>query len=524
MEGEVTVSLSKANRQFERGQYADAIASYRDFIERFPDHADAMNNLGAALCKLGIYGEAEERFRRSIEIAPDNSDAHANLGNLLRWTGRVSESEVALRLALKLNPRSPNARAGLGFTLLLLGRLRESKARFAKVLKSSPRHADALFGLGQIARLDGQFDEARAKFERALESEPLMPGPWAALAGIRKMTKADVEWFAGAEKIIAAGVPPIDEVDLRFAMGKYCDDIEDYDRAFENYRLGNTLLKNMAPKYERAERKRFVDDMVRAHTLESCRVIQKGASSSDVPVFVIGMMRSGTTLAEQIVASHPLARGVGELSFWSDAAREHASAVRDGTLGEEERTALAAAYLQRLESDAGAVRRIVDKATVNSDHVGLIHSVFPRARFIYLQRDPIDTCLSCYFQRFSLSLNFTMDLSDLAHYYREHRRLIAHWRSVLPPEVFLDVSYSELVIDQEGVTARMLKFLGLEWDARCLNFHETKRSVVTASFWQVRQKMYNSSLGRWQHYKKFIRPLLELQELEHVQLRGVVSR
>jgi hypothetical protein len=161
---------------------------------------------------------------------------------------------------------------------------------------------------------------------------------------------------------------------------------------------------------------------------------------------------------------------------------------------------------------AGGARRVVDKAPVNSEYLGIIHSVFPQARIIYMRRDPIDTCLSCYFQQFSAALNFTMDLEDLAHYYREHQRLMAHWRSALPQHAMLEVPYSQLVSDQERWTRRMLEFLGLEWEPRCLDFHRTQRTVPTASAWQVRQKIYTDSVERWRHYSKYLGPLKDLRD------------
>jgi hypothetical protein len=231
------------------------------------------------------------------------------------------------------------------------------------------------------------------------------------------------------------------------------------------------------------------------------------------PVFVVGMPRSGTSLTEQIISSHPSAKGVGELEFWSHAAHEHSAAIEEGPLGESTRNELAAAYLRVLETRAGEALRIVDKAPVNADYLGVIHSVFPNARIIYMQRDPIDTCLSCYFQKFVLSLNFTLDLSDLADYYRQHQRLVDHWRAVLPPGTVLNVPYEGLVADQEGWSRRILDFLGLEWDRQVLDFHNTKRAVVTASSWQVRQKIYKNSVRRWRNYQKFIGPLLDLKDL-----------
>jgi hypothetical protein len=157
--------------------------------------------------------------------------------------------------------------------------------------------------------------------------------------------------------------------------------------------------------------------------------------------------------------------------------------------------------------------RVTDKTPVNSDYLGLIHSVFPNARVIYVRRDPLDTCLSCHFTQLSAAYSYTTDLADLVHYYRQHRRLVDHWRAVLPEGTLLDVPYADLVSDQENWTRKIVEFLGLEWDARCLDFHKTERPVMTASFWQARQKLYNTSVGRWRNYKKFVGPLLELQDL-----------
>jgi hypothetical protein len=225
------------------------------------------------------------------------------------------------------------------------------------------------------------------------------------------------------------------------------------------------------------------------------------------------MMRSGTSLVEQIIAAHPAAHGAGELRFWSDAARKHEALVRNRLPGESLKKKLAQGYLGALDGLASTAQRVVDKSTYNSDYLGLIHSVLPNARMVYVQRDPIDTCLSCYFTQLSSAHNFTWDLADLAHYYREHRRLVAHWRSVLPAGTLLDVPYAELVEDQERWTRKILDFIGLEWDESCLKFHTAERPVITASFWQVRQKMYNRSVGRWRRYEKYIGPLRELREL-----------
>jgi tetratricopeptide (TPR) repeat protein len=504
--------LAKGNKSLAAGQYTEAIAFYEDLLSLYPNHADGLNFLGAALCHLGRYDEAAECFHRSTVANPADAAAYNNFGNVLRWRGQFKAAEIWLRRALKINPTLLDARNNLGFTLCFLGRLRDARAHFKKVLKAQPRNEHALFGLGHVAAIEGSFDEAEKFLKRSIGVNPKMSSAWAAQATLRKMTSSDVAWLKGAEEIASSGIAPLDESDMRFSIGKYYDDVNDFGNAFQNYKRANELLKTAAKEYDRQERTRWVDDMIRVYSRESVLSLHGGASASMKPVFVVGMMRSGTSLVEQIIASHPAAKGAGELGYWSDAADSYESEQRQNILGLPARTGLAEAYLKVLQAGTGDAIRIVDKAPINSDHLGLIYSVFPKARIVYMRRDPIDTCLSCYFQKFSAALNFTMDLSDLAHYYGEHYRLMAHWRAVLPPGSILDVPYAGLVADQEGWSRKILDFLGLEWDDRCLDFYKTERQVVTASYWQVRQKIYVNSVERWRNYEKFIKPLLGLRE------------
>jgi Flp pilus assembly protein TadD len=505
--------LAQGNRSISQGEYSEAIGFYQDLIKIAPRHVVALNNLGAALSKLGRDKEADPYFYQAIEIQPDYPDPYSNIGNSLLLKGQYAAAEQFLRHAVKLNPRFAEARVNLGLTLSFLSRLREAKSQFEKALKHQPRNAEALSGLAHVVMTEGSFDQTGAILSRALQINPRMPKALALQAGLRKMTPADSAWVKSAEEVASSEIVALEESELRFAIAKYYDDVEDYKRAFENYKRANDLLKSIAEPYDREAHKGFVDVMIRTYTRDNVVRVNGGASNSMKPVFVVGMPRSGTSLTEQIISSHASAKGAGELDFWS--LHEHEVLTKGGLLDESSRKKLAGAYLRVLEAKSGDAFRIVDKTPVNSDHLGVIHSVFPNARIIYMQRDPIDTCLSCYFQKFALSLNFTMDLSDLADYYREHRRLMMHWRAVLPPGTILDVPYEELVADQEGCTRKILDFLGLEWDERVLNFHETKRAVVTASFWQVRQKIYKSSVQRWRNYEKFVGPLADLEGLAH---------
>jgi len=504
--------LAQGDNHLAAGAYAQAVGCYQELLVIDRRHAGARNNLGLALCRLGQYRAAEEQFRQAIGTRPAFADAHANLGTLLRWRGCSAESEMPLRRALKLNPQHVGALVSLGVTLLFLGRLRDGKTCFERAGKIAPRHAGALCGMGQVAGFEGRFEEAEALYRHALAAEPRIPSAWAALVGLRKMSASDVGWLDDAEKIASDGLAPLEEADLRFAIGKYFDDVGDYARAFRNYQRANELQRMAAEPYERAARSHFVDDMIRIYARGSFSGREGGVSDSARPVFVVGMMRSGTTLVEQILCSHHAVRGAGELGFWTHTVQRHEAAVRRQHLGEAIKRQLAEAYLRVLAEYPAAASRVIDKTTFNADYLGVIHSVFPNARMIYVQRDPIDACLSCYFQQFSPTLNFTMDLADLAHYCREHQRLMTHWRAALPAGTLLDVPYEELVADPEPWTRRILDFLGLDWDEKCLQFQKTERPVMTASFWQVRQKIYKDSVGRWRHYRKFIAPLLDLAD------------
>ncbi|HTS51637.1 MAG TPA: sulfotransferase [Burkholderiales bacterium] len=492
------------------GAYREALEIFRQLVDRDGRDAIARNGLGNSLAQLGQYSEAEAEFKRLIGIKPDLPEAHFNLAGVYNATGRYHDAEPALRRALKLRPSYIDARVRLGSVQLMLGRVSEAQDNFEKALRVSPRHLNALTGMGQLRALMGQFAEAETLFKQVLELDERASYAWASLVSLRRMTAADSAWVKKAEALAAAGLSGVDEAALRFAIGKYYDDIQDFPRAFRSYERANQLHKMRAVPFDRDGLVHFVNDLVRVYTPEALASARRGGSDSTRPVLVVGMPRSGTSLVEQIIASHPAVAGAGELGFWTAVVHKHETAVRQQLLDESLRKKIAADYLRELAVHSGSAQRVVDKAPANIDYLGLIHSVFPNARLIYLRRDPIDTCLSCYFQQLGPALNFTMDLEDLAHYYREHQRLMAHWRRVLPADALLEVPYEELVSEQEPWTRRILEFLNLPWDPRTLDFHQNTRAVATASAWQVRQKIYKTSVQRWRNYKKFIGPLLEL--------------
>jgi tetratricopeptide (TPR) repeat protein len=504
--------LAKGNKLFGEREYTSALAVYAEVLKVDPRHAEALNNVGSVLFKLGRYVEAEQHYRGALAIRPAYPESLTNLGNVLRRRGYFAEAATCFRRAVKLKPNYWDAHCDLGSALIFIGDLRGAQARFKKVLKAKPHHIAALLGMEQIAAMQGRWEQAGKLLDKVMEIDNGNSMALVARSGLRRLTLADAPWLEAAQNVAGSGIDAYEEAMLRFAIGKYFDDVQDFERAFESYKRANEILKPAAEPYDRKRRTQLVRDLTAAYTRDALAQPLKEASSSTLPVFVVGMPRSGTTLVEQIIGSHPSAKGAGELTFWFDAVREHDTVIRKGLTGRPLIKTLGESYLRILKTYSADALRIVDKAPLNSDFLGIIHLVFPNARIIYLRRDPIDTCLSCFFQAFPLTANFTFDLSDLAHYYKEHKRLMDHWRTVLPVGTILDVPYSELVADQVGWTRKILEFIGLEWNERCLSFEQTERPVATASYWQVRQKVYSSSVARWRNYESFIGPLRTLRD------------
>ena len=498
---------------FAQGKHKESVSFYQNAIKLNPGHVMAHVNIAVALLELGLYDQVEVHSRKAIALAPDMHESYINLGAAFHKRGQLAEAESCFRHALKIKPDCVDALCNLGETFTLSGKFAEAASSYQRVLEIQPDHVLAMICLGKDATNKGRFDEANDYLQRALTIDPDSPIAWAALVDLRRMTPEDGEWLLTAERLVNKGLPVILESYLRFAMGKYCDDVKQYEQAFAHYFRANELSKSMMPRYDRERQTQLTDALIKSYNREQMNKVHKGSSSFSRPVFIVGMPRSGTSLLEQIIASHPSAFGAGELLYFNDAFNSHVEIVQDAFFEDSFLSELADKYLKLLSEFSADAKVVVDKMPTNFLWLGLIHAVFPNARIIHTQRNAIDTCLSNYFQNFSVAYSFTSDLADLAHYYGEYHRMMAHWREVLPPEVFLDVPYEDLTRDQEKWSRAIVEFIGLEWDERCLNFHQTKRQMATASNWQVRQKMYKSSVERWRNYEKFVVPLIGLLDL-----------
>jgi tetratricopeptide (TPR) repeat protein len=479
-----------------------AALGYRRALELNPNLPEAHNNLAIALLAIDRPGEALAHVRQALQLAPGSAAAYSTLGNALLDLSLFGEAADAYRSALALKPDFADALTNLAIALRLLGQTDEAKSVADRALQLDPGSIRNLIVRADAHADHGEFAESEQWLRKAMAIDPDAADAWAGLPHLRTMNSADAWWLEGALRLAAGKrLSPRLEVQLRYAMGKYFDDLRQYEQAFAQYRQANELSRRYRVLYDRGQSQQDTERLIQACDSRWLERARSRGVASDLPVLVVGMPRSGTSLVEQILASHPAVFGAGELPFWN-AAGDSLSADAVGALGRD--------YLAVLRALAADAARVVDKMPENFRHLGLIHAALPGARIIHVSRDPIDTCLSIYFRDFRASLAYATDLDDLAHQYRQYRRLMQHWRELLPAGVMMELPYESLVAEPELWSRRLLEFVALPWDAHCLDFAATRRSVVTASKWQVRQKISAGSVGRWRNYAAHLAPLMPL--------------
>ncbi len=516
------------------------------------DDVDALVGRGLKRERQGRLAEAEALLRRALERQPQGTAVLARYCGILLRLGRYDDAVVGYRLALDRNPGDIGLECDLAYALFKAGEREESERRFLAVLARSsdplrcrsrygaalrgwrrpaealvqlrhvvelaPEDADGWDDLGRVYMELGRVGEAVAALERAVALPLARPHHFHTLTETRRMVAGEPAMAAMAAMAAQVDSLPVDDrIDLHFALGKALDDIGDYPRAFDHFRQGNALKRLMVA---------YDEDLAfaRLHRI-------RGALSADVigrlsglglpsarPIFIVGMPRSGTTLIEQSLASHPEIAAPGELDAFERSLTARFGARFPGPLSEadaEDIGGLGAAYLAQLEAEAALLGRpraprIIDKMPNNFVYAGMIHLALPQARIIRVRRDPVDTCMSCYSKLFVDSQLFAWDLGELGRYWRAAEHHMDYWRRVLPPEIYLEVDYEAVVADLEGQVRRILAHCGLDWHPACLDFHRTVRPVRTASWEQVRRPLYADSVGRWRrNYGAALAPLLE---------------
>ena len=499
-----------------QGKISEAIAAFRQAIQLEPEKAVFHFNLGAVLHECRRFDEAIGSYRQAIRIKPDFADAYANLGAALRDDRKPAEAAVADRQAIKLNPKLAAAHVNLGAALNDQGKLGEAAAAYPRAIALAPDSELAHGNLGSVLMELGRVAESRAALERALRLAPRNIKHRRYLGELSPYVTGDPRLTALEELAKDAAQLSIDgRLDLHFALGKAYDDIGQREKAFNHWRAGNALKRSQIDYDEAAELRAF-DRIQSAFAAGLMRRWQHAGHSSRVPVFIVGMPRSGTTLIEQILASHPDVFAAGELDHFEAAAKEIRTQIGTSAHFPETIRAMAGAdfqdlgarYLAQIHELAPAAKRAVDKMPGNFRLLGLIHLALPNASIIHVSRNPIDTCLSCFSKLFTAEQNFTYDLAELGRYHCAYQALMAYWHRVLLANRILEVQYEDVINDLPGQARRIISHCGLEWDSRCLSFHKTERPIRTASAVQVRQPLYQSSVGRWRAYEPFLRPLL----------------
>ena len=532
-----------------RGEMDQAMASYRKAIALAPSHIEAHNNLGSALIELGKSQEAVVTLKRALTHSPQSAKCHANLGVALQDLGDQNGAASSYRTALRIDPTNVTALMGLGDVDLTEGRLNDAVQRYNEATRVSTEDCDAHSKLATALTARGDIDDALASHNKALALEPKNPtahlgygGTLLALGRIddaiqcfrnaigidpacadahrtlsfaRKHTSIDDDVIAMTNLYKNQELSDRDRMSLGFGLAKAYEDVKDYDQAFEFLAEANRL-KRASVVYDNEERRKFFSRITETFSHRYFADLTEGGSNDETPIFIVGMPRSGTSLMEQILASHSAVFGAGELneiSRLTNAIERDAMgrAFPEGVphLEAAKRRELGELYVREARRRAGEASRVVDKMPENFVGVGFVKTILPNARIIHCRRNPMDTCLSIFKNFFARGHPYSYDLKDLGHFYNLYLDLMAHWREVLPDELY-ELDYEQLVSNQETETRKLLEFCGLPWEEACLQFQKTERRVYTASAAQVRRPIYKDSVALWKRYGDHLKPLLDV--------------
>ena len=499
-----------------RGSLEAARALLSKAVQFAPGDPGVRSNLANLLQELGRVHEALAQYREALRLAPSHLSARYNLGKALQRLGEFEAARECFETLCTLAPGDAGAWTALGLARQDAGKSEEALAAWRRALDLEPGYAEAHNGIGTLHMERGAFSEAETAFRAALRSDPRFSPAFVNLVQTRRIGAADTELVGRIRELAERGGLRDDAAaDLHFALAKAREDLGDYEPAFTHYREGNRRRRRHV-RFEREAAGRRAEAFASAFDASFLSGFAGRGDPSPRPIFIVGMPRSGTSLVEQILASHPDCFGAGELPHLSALARSLPERVRGGEaypacagdLEEADCAALGRAYLDALPAAARGAARVTDKMPANYLHLGLAALILPGARVIRCRRGAMDVCFSIYAQHFTHrdAYPYAYDLEDIASEYLACERLMAHWTRTLPLAIH-EVRYEGLVDGPEKAIADLLAFCGLPFDERCLRFHETERRVNTASNWQVRQPLYRASLARWRRFERHLAPL-----------------
>jgi Flp pilus assembly protein TadD len=503
----------------EVGRVPEAIAALQRAVTSNPRYADAYFRLGIALEKMGDMRGALAAYDRATQLLPSLTEAWFRAGALAYTLGHRDEAIGCFRRAAAAGDRNNFGRLGKARALLIEDRKQEAELALRETLVADPKNAMAYELLGNLLSELGRFDEARACFERAIAIAPMLAGSYYDLVRCRPVTSKEGE--AGLLQVmetalVTPGLEAGQRLRIHLAIGKAAEDLGDYGLAMQHFDAADGVRRGSTP-FDSAAFTREIDLLISRFTRGLMARAAELGSSDATPVLIIGMPRSGTTLLEQIVSMHPEVRGGGELNFWNERGAGWLGAIGDAMpvaakelLGKEFLAKAGVDYLRVLRGIAPAAARVSDKMPFNFLWAGLIHMAFPRATFIHCRRAAVDTALSIHQTHFHPTLAFPTGGDELVAYFHCYQRLMEHWRRLMPADRLIDVDYEELTSAPEPLIRRMIAGCGLAWDDACLRPESNPRAVETPSKWQIRQKIYRTSVGRWRRYEPWLGPLRAL--------------
>ena len=473
---------------------------------------EALYRQAWALQQAGRAAEAVAAYQRLLALHADLPDCWYNLGLLLRQLGRFEPALAAYQQALARGVGTPEE-VHLNRGVIYADGLQQPDAaerELQAALRLNPRYIPALLNLGNLQEDRGRREAAAACYERILAIDPAHAEALARLAGLARVSGADDALVLRLRAALARpGLALADAATLGFALGRLLDACGAYEQAFEAYTQANRHSRASAPaaaRYDRERHERLVTGLIEFFTPQRCREL--AADTEATPLFICGMFRSGSTLVEQVLAAHPRVTAGGEIDFIPGVVQAELAPYPAslGRLGPAAMGKLAARYQQRLTTLFPAADRVTDKRPDNFLHIGLIKAMFPKARIVHTRRAPLDNCLSVLFLHLDQGMAYATELMDIGHYYAQYRRLMAHWQSLYGADI-LDFDYDAFVREPRPATERLLAHCGLDWNDACLDFHEVRNAVRTASVWQVREPLYQRSSGRARNYEKQLAPL-----------------
>ena len=499
----------------EVGRVQDAISALLRAVTSNPGYADAHFRLGMALEKMGNISGAIVAYHRATKLLPSLTEAWFRAGALVYTLGHRDEAIGCFRRAAAAGRQTTFGRLGKARALLIEDRNEEAEQALREMLAADPTNAMAYDLLGNLLSDLGRFDEARACFERAIAIAPLLAGSYYDLVRCCPVTSNGDGLLQEMEAALAT--PELEAAQrhrLHLAIGKAADDLGDYGLAMRHFDAADNVRRNSAAVFDSAAFALEIDRLIDRCTPElMARAPQLGCCDA-TPVLIIGMPRSGTTLVEQIVSMHPEVAAGGELNFWNECGaawhRSSAAGNESPFVLSEFMVKAASDYLGLLREISPTAARVTDKMPFNFLWAGLIHVAFPRAIIIHCRRVAVDTALSIHQTHFHPSLAFPTGGPELVSYFRSYQRLIEHWRSVLPPNRFIEVDYEDLTRTPVPVIRRIVAACGVRWHDACLHPESNSRAVKTPSKWQTRQPIYRSSVARWRRYEPWLGPLRAL--------------